>query len=77
MRTRFSQSFKIQAVEKALNPNNRSSQKDLSEVLGIGYSTLQKWIRQSREQAFDIQRESEFINTRAMENTSAEKPCFI
>jgi hypothetical protein len=37
---RFSQSFKIQAVEKALNPNNRSSQKDLSEALGIGYSTL-------------------------------------
>jgi transposase len=66
MRTRFSQSFKIQAVEKALNPNNRSSQKDLSEVLGIGYSTLQKWIRQSREQAFDIQQESGFINTRAM-----------
>ncbi len=66
MRTKFSQSFKIQAVEKALNPNNRSSQKDLSEALGIGYSTLQKWIRQSREQAFDIQPESGSINTRAM-----------
>jgi transposase-like protein len=66
MRARFSQSFKIQAVEKALNPNNRSSQKDLSESLGIGYSTLQKWVRKSREQAFDIQPESGFINTRDM-----------
>jgi transposase len=66
MRTRFTQSFKIQAVEKALNPNSRSSQKDLSEELGIGYSTLQKWIRQSREQAFDIQPESGSINTREM-----------
>ena len=66
MKAKFSQSFKIQAIEKALNPNNRSSQKDLSEALGVGYSTLQKWIRQSREQAFDIQPESETINTRAM-----------
>ena len=63
MRTRFNQSFKIQAVEKALNPNNSSSQKVMSQELGIGYSTLQKWIRQSREQVFDIQPESGFINT--------------
>ena len=63
MRTRFTQSFKIQAFEKALNPNNRSSQKDLSEELGIGYSTLQKWIRQSREQAFDIQPESVTVDS--------------
>ena len=66
MRAKFSQSFKIQAVEKALNPDIMTSQKDLSEALGIGYSTLQKWIRQSREQVFDIQSESVAINARAM-----------
>jgi transposase-like protein len=38
--------------------------RNLSEALGIGYSTLQKWIKQSQEQAFDIQPEP--INTRAM-----------
>ena len=66
MKAKFSESFKVQAVEKALNPTSRSSQKDLSEELGIGYSTLQKWIRQSREQVLEIQPESEAINRRVM-----------
>jgi transposase-like protein len=66
MNTKFSESFKLQAVEKALNPTNRSSQRALSEELGIGYSTLQKWIRQSREQILEVQPESESINKRMM-----------
>jgi transposase len=66
MKAKFSESFKVQAVEKALNPANRSSQKELSEELGIGYSTLQKWIRQSREQVLVIEGESEAINKRVM-----------
>lgn len=53
MRSRFTQSFKIQAVEKALNRNDGTSMKALAESLGIGYSTLETWIRKSRNQAFE------------------------
>jgi transposase-like protein len=52
MGTRFTQSFKIQAVEKALNRSNGTSLKEVSDSLGIGHSTLQKWIVQSRNQEF-------------------------
>ena len=38
----FSQSFKLQAVEKALSRQDDIQLKDVAESLGIGYSTLQK-----------------------------------
>ena len=53
MATSFSQSFKLQAVEKALNRQDDIQLKDVAESLGIGYSTLQKWIRQSKNQQLD------------------------
>ena len=46
----FTHSFKIQAIEKALNRQEGMSIKDVAENLGIGHSTLQKWIRQAKEQ---------------------------
>ena len=49
----FSQSFKLQAVEKALNRQDDIQLKDVAKSLGIGYSTLQKWIRQSKNQQLD------------------------
>ena len=53
MRAKFSQSFKVQAVEKALNRNNVTSLKEISDSLGIGQSTLQKWMVKSRNQEFE------------------------
>ena len=53
MRTRFTQSFKIQAVEKALNRTEGTSVKQMADSLGVGYATLEKWIVQSRNQAFE------------------------
>ena len=44
MRPRFTQSFKIQAVEKALNRQPGTGLKDVALSLGVGYSTLEKWI---------------------------------
>jgi len=52
MRARFTQSFRLQAVEKALNRANDVNLSDIANVLGVGYSTLTKWITQSRNQAF-------------------------
>jgi transposase len=54
MKRFFTQSFKIQAVEKALN---RSASTTLSEVaiaLNIGASTLNKWMVKARNQEFEM-----------------------
>jgi len=48
MKKRFSQSFKIQAVEKALNRSDVTTIQAVADELGIGHSTLGKWIIKSR-----------------------------
>ena len=58
MRARFTQSFKIQAVEKALRRSGGTSVGDVAKSLGVGYSTLQKWLAQSRNQELVIRTES-------------------
>ena len=58
MRTRFTQSFKIQAVEKALSRNDETGLKEIAESLGIGHSTLQKWIVKSKNQEFESNSDS-------------------
>ncbi len=41
----FSQEFKVQSVEKALSKTPEQTLKDIAGHLGVGYSTLQRWIR--------------------------------
>lgn len=53
MRTRYTQSFKIQAVEKALSRSGVTSLSDVASSLGIGHSTLSKWIVKARNHEFD------------------------
>lgn len=53
MRARFTQSFKIQAVEKALSRAEGINLAEVAESLGVGYSTLQKWIVKSRNQQLE------------------------
>ena len=53
MKRNFTQSFKIQAVEKALNRDSNISLKEVSTSLGIGFSTLNKWIVKARNQEFE------------------------
>ena len=53
MKAIFTQSFKIQAVEKALSRSNATSLKEVSDTLGVGYSTLHRWIVNSRNQDFE------------------------
>ena len=53
MRARFTQSFKIQAVEKALSRSEHTSLLEVAKTLGVGYSTLSKWIVRSRNNDFD------------------------
>ncbi len=44
MNQKFTQAFKIQAVEKALGRADGVGVLEIAESLGMGYSTLQKWI---------------------------------
>lgn len=48
MGIRHTQSFKIQAVEKALSRSSQTSLQEIADSLGVGYSTLGKWISKSR-----------------------------
>ena len=41
----FSQEFKVQSVEKALSKRSDQTLKKIADDLGVGYSTLQKWLR--------------------------------
>jgi len=54
MKKIFSNSFKIQAVEKALNRSNGTTLKEIALSLGVGCSTLDKWIIKARNQEFEI-----------------------
>ena len=53
MSHKFTQAFKIQAVEKALSRAVGVSIIEIAESLGIGYSTLQKWIVKSKNHEFE------------------------
>jgi len=53
MRSRFTQSFKIQAVEKALTRTEHTSLLEVAKLLGVGHSTLNKWIVKSRNNEFN------------------------
>ncbi len=57
MGIRHTQSFKMQAVEKALSRSPQTSLQELADSLGVGYSTLGKWISKSRKH------ELEFVDT--------------
>ena len=48
MSQKFTQAFKIQAVEKALSRAEGISILEIAESLDVGYSTLQKWIVKSK-----------------------------
>ncbi len=49
MSPRFSQSFKKQAVEKALNRQDNTTLKDVADALGIGLSSLARWTLQAKK----------------------------
>lgn len=51
---RYSTSFKIQAVEKALQSDKKRSIEEVSDFLGVGFSTLKKWIVQSKNKEFEM-----------------------
>jgi transposase-like protein len=53
MRAKFTQSFKVQAVEKVLCRAEGVRIEDIADTLGVGFSTLQKWIRLTKNQGLE------------------------
>jgi len=53
MSPKFSQSFKKQAVEKALNRADNTTLKDMADSIGVGLSSLSRWILQAKRQELE------------------------
>ncbi len=53
MSQKYTEGFKIQAVEKALNRSPEITLSEMSETLGVSRSALQRWIIQSKNQQLD------------------------
>ena len=45
----FNQAFKVQSVEKALSRRPEQTLTKIADDLGVGYSTLQRWIRLAKQ----------------------------
>lgn len=48
MSKKFTNSFKIQAVEKVLLRDRNTNVREIAGSLGVGYSTIQKWVVSSK-----------------------------
>ena len=70
MSTRHTQSFKMQAVEKALSRAAGITLKEIVDELGIGRSTLEKWVRDARNNDLEYIPEGEILSSR---NKNKEK----
>ena len=46
---RSTQEFKVQSVEKALSRRADQTLKNIADDLGVGQSTLQRWIRLAKD----------------------------
>lgn len=55
MSRRFTQEFKVQAVEKALSQCDDARLEDIARDLGVGYSTLQRWIALAKKHELKTQ----------------------
>jgi len=53
MSPRFSQSFKKQAVEKTLNRPDNTTLKEVADSLGVGLSSLSRWIFEAKNQQLE------------------------
>ncbi len=56
MSQKYTEGFKIQAVEKALNRSPEITLVEMAETLGVSRSALQRWISQSKHHQLDTSR---------------------
>ena len=71
MSTKFSKSFKKQAVKRALMRNDGVSVKAIANELLIGYSTLQRWIVQTKNHELES---SDYLSTNEYSMKQEKRP---
>jgi transposase-like protein len=54
MRKRYTTSFKIQSVEKALSRDSHTSFAEVAQSLGISLPSLKTWIVKANNQEFEM-----------------------
>ncbi len=54
---RFTHGFKVKCVEKVLSRHPDQTIKHIADHLGVGYSTLQKWIRLAKDNKLEYPEE--------------------
>ncbi len=59
MTKRYTESFKIQTVEKVLGRANGTTIEEISTRLGVGLSSIGRWIKESREQKIRASQEKD------------------
>ena len=68
MRKKFTPSFRVQAVEKVFNRAEGVTVKDVAKSLGVGHSTLDKWIILARTHELEAVSEDDLTNLNDMIN---------
>jgi len=67
MSHRFTQAFKKQAVEKALNRQDNTTLKEIAASLGVGLSSLSRWTLQAKNQTLETIPQHSDINDMSKE----------
>lgn len=81
MSKRYTESFKIQVVEKVLSRANGTTIEEISTRLGVGLSSITRWTKESREQKLgngtskDMSKESNSQDLSLQERLNHIKNC--
>lgn len=73
MSQKYTEGFKIQAVEKALNRSVEISLTEIAKTLGVSRSALQRWITQSKNDQLETVSDNNLSSTLTMTSKIKEK----
>ena len=66
MKARYTESFRMQAVEKALSRSADIGLRELAGDLGVGYSTLYRWVAAATQSEFESVLTDELTSMKAI-----------
>ena len=72
MKAKYTLAFKQQAVQKALSRSDEVSLRSITDQLGVGYSTMEQWIRLSKAQK--LESTTPYTDKMASRMTTERKP---
>ncbi len=66
MRARYTQPFRMQAIEKALSRSAGIGLREIANDLGVGYSTLYRWVTTATQSEFEPAITAELTSMKAI-----------